>query len=148
MSERKRTSRCDTGAAISLVVHHTRAGLPGSSVASTIVWPLSVVRLVIKPGSMRTFAWLPGRSRVSNDVLAGGTGTMKEARPASTVSADAMSSETENGPGPLRMAACLCPSCNRSEEHTSELQSLAYLVCRLLLEKKKNNIRTEYTLSH
>src|SRR5687767_15450181 len=33
------------------------------------------------------------------------------------------------------------PSCStlfsRSEEHTSELQSLAYLVCRLLLEKKK-----------
>src|SRR5687767_15392588 len=27
----------------------------------------------------------------------------------------------------------------RSEEHTSELQSLAYLVCRLLLEKKKKN---------
>src|SRR2546423_8755472 len=26
----------------------------------------------------------------------------------------------------------------RSEEHTSELQSLAYLVCRLLLEKKKD----------
>src|SRR3712207_6914409 len=30
----------------------------------------------------------------------------------------------------------------RSEEHTSELQSRQYLVCRLLLEKKKNN----YTL--
>src|SRR2546423_4147159 len=30
------------------------------------------------------------------------------------------------------------PTCTvRSEEHTSELQSLAYLVCRLLLEKKK-----------
>src|SRR5687767_15340297 len=28
-------------------------------------------------------------------------------------------------------------SLQRSEEHTSELQSLAYLVCRLLLEKKK-----------
>src|SRR2546425_5968900 len=28
---------------------------------------------------------------------------------------------------------------DRSEEHTSELQSLAYLVCRLLLEKKKQN---------
>src|SRR2546425_7286791 len=27
----------------------------------------------------------------------------------------------------------------RSEEHTSELQSLAYLVCRLLLEKKRDN---------
>src|SRR2546425_4314548 len=30
------------------------------------------------------------------------------------------------------------PLVRRSEEHTSELQSLAYLVCRLLLEKKKN----------
>src|SRR3712207_7555793 len=30
-------------------------------------------------------------------------------------------------------------SFNRSEEHTSELQSRQYLVCRLLLEKKKNN---------
>src|SRR3712207_6975196 len=28
---------------------------------------------------------------------------------------------------------------NRSEEHTSELQSRQYLVCRLLLEKKKTN---------
>src|SRR5687767_15744690 len=32
----------------------------------------------------------------------------------------------------------------RSEEHTSELQSLAYLVCRLLLEKKKKN-KNSYT---
>src|SRR2546423_3011416 len=31
---------------------------------------------------------------------------------------------------------------HRSEEHTSELQSLAYLVCRLLLEKKKQHILT------
>src|SRR2546425_4668554 len=30
----------------------------------------------------------------------------------------------------------------RSEEHTSELQSLAYLVCRLLLEKKKRVLAT------
>src|SRR3712207_6996477 len=30
----------------------------------------------------------------------------------------------------------------RSEEHTSELQSRQYLVCRLLLEKKKKHIRT------
>src|SRR2546425_7980141 len=33
----------------------------------------------------------------------------------------------------------------RSEEHTSELQSLAYLVCRLLLEKKKNEITSATT---
>src|SRR3712207_7759448 len=32
----------------------------------------------------------------------------------------------------------------RSEEHTSELQSRQYLVCRLLLEKKKNDTRTNY----
>src|SRR3712207_8267279 len=34
-------------------------------------------------------------------------------------------------PGPRRFGVC------RSEEHTSELQSRQYLVCRLLLEKKK-----------
>src|SRR2546425_9204244 len=41
----------------------------------------------------------------------------------------------------LELVVCAAQIC-RSEEHTSELQSLAYLVCRLLLEKKKkdNNI--------
>src|SRR2546425_6093954 len=34
---------------------------------------------------------------------------------------------------------------DRSEEHTSELQSLAYLVCRLLLEKKKNKTNINLT---
>src|SRR5262249_26689836 len=44
---------------------------------------------------------------------------------------------------------------SRSEEHTSELQSLTNLVCRLLLEKKKNNkkrhhlnVRSETSISH
>ena len=32
----------------------------------------------------------------------------------------------------------------RSEEHTSELQSLAYLVCRLLLEKKKKTNKAKF----
>src|SRR3989441_3561438 len=36
----------------------------------------------------------------------------------------------------------------RSEEHTSELQSLAYLVCRLLLEKKKKKQSTERSLRY
>src|SRR5205823_12985087 len=57
-------------------------------------------------------------------------------------------------PGPLQRAfmdeqAAQCGYC-RSEEHTSELQSLAYLVCRLLLEKKKKkktqNTITQYKL--
>src|SRR3989441_6863338 len=44
----------------------------------------------------------------------------------------ALSTVTDREAGVLRMV--------RSEEHTSELQALAYLVCRLLLEKKKQNI--------
>src|SRR3712207_8695456 len=35
-------------------------------------------------------------------------------------------------------ASACAVDCRRSEEHTSELQSRQYLVCRLLLEKKKN----------
>src|SRR2546423_14102921 len=44
---------------------------------------------------------------------------------------------------PLRPGVRVPPGAGpvgRSEEHTSELQSLAYLVCRLLLEKKKEDI--------
>src|SRR2546422_3575989 len=36
---------------------------------------------------------------------------------------------------------------HRSEEHTSELQSRLHLVCRLLLEKKKNKIKTKIVIS-
>src|SRR5256885_9480451 len=38
--------------------------------------------------------------------------------------------------------------CPRSEEHTSELQSPCNLVCRLLLEKKKNNTLDDITSSY
>src|SRR2546425_3111949 len=38
------------------------------------------------------------------------------------------------------------PAADRSEEHTSELQSLAYLVCRLLLEKKKKRSHENTTV--
>src|SRR5438045_6759257 len=41
-------------------------------------------------------------------------------------------------PPARRRLLCMTPSRQRSEEHTSELQSLRHLVCRLLLEKKKN----------
>src|SRR2546426_6602118 len=40
--------------------------------------------------------------------------------------------------GRLRRRMVRRPVCDRSEEHTSELQSPCNLVCRLLLEKKKN----------
>src|SRR2546425_9555551 len=46
----------------------------------------------------------------------------------------------------LAPARLLRGQLERSEEHTSELQSLAYLVCRLLLEKKKKKeINYNYT---
>src|SRR5205823_8775523 len=48
-----------------------------------------------------------------------------------------------------------CPVCqgesvadSRSEEHTSELQSLAYLVCRLLLEKKKKKKKQQHIITN
>src|SRR3712207_7083675 len=50
-------------------------------------------------------------------------------------SAQANADETTN-------TATATTDTNRSEEHTSELQSRQYLVCRLLLEKKKNIINT------
>src|SRR2546425_9023365 len=43
-------------------------------------------------------------------------------------------------PGSPGGAGARCSWDPRSEEHTSELQSLAYLVCRLLLEKKKQSL--------
>src|SRR2546425_6458036 len=49
-------------------------------------------------------------------------------------------------PGTIPRRARRPPSAGgRSEEHTSELQSLAYLVCRLLLEKKKKERVTQTT---
>src|SRR3712207_8748166 len=42
--------------------------------------------------------------------------------------------------GEMAAAAQLLGAVARSEEHTSELQSRQYLVCRLMLEKKKNEM--------
>src|SRR5215217_8912597 len=54
---------------------------------------------------------------------------------AGRVSPAAASADRARGPGAARRGR------HRSEEHTSELQSRQYLVCRLLLEKKKQNQR-------
>src|SRR3712207_8474391 len=43
---------------------------------------------------------------------------------------------------PLRFGLATPGGPGRSEEHTSELQSRQYLVCRLLLEKKNNHLTT------
>src|SRR5687767_15757434 len=49
--------------------------------------------------------------------------------------------------GEASNSGCIVLS-SRSEEHTSELQSLAYLVCRLLLEKKNTQYSHYNCLSH
>src|SRR5437899_7728561 len=57
-------------------------------------------------------------------------------------SASTISASGEHSANPIWRANRSAPSPDwvcRSEEHTSELQSLRHLVCRLLLEKKKKN---------
>src|SRR2546425_3094760 len=58
-------------------------------------------------------------------------------RSGSTVTDAKNTREPNSGPSLAWSAAIFAVRRGRSEEHTSELQSLAYLVCRLLLEKKK-----------
>src|SRR5439155_11474605 len=58
--------------------------------------------------------------------------------PAQTIPTPGMSSTRGSGSILLRVTPFEL-TCSRSEEHTSELQSRGHLVCRLLLEKKKNN---------
>src|SRR5438270_13099662 len=67
------------------------------------------------------------RSRLANVAGSRGSGVWLEITPSTTAA-----SETVRPCGPT----------TRSEEHTSELQSQSNLVCRLLLEKKKNSIHT------
>src|SRR5258707_8342034 len=53
-----------------------------------------------------------------------------------------------NRPANPPAISCDTRQSRRSEEHTSELQSRQYLVCRLLLEKKKNSVVENSSLTH
>src|SRR5438045_6378360 len=75
--------------------------------------------------------------------------SLHDALPISRTYRTTASATARSSPGGLGIAASSRNSdsaslsgCTRSEEHTSELQSLRHLVCRLLLEKKKNNKQT------
>src|SRR3712207_8619420 len=64
---------------------------------------------------------------------------------ATSVAASPVSGPEGRGGLPLRVTPRRCSTIRiRSEEHTSELQSRQYLVCRLLLEKKKKNRSYNY----
>src|SRR3712207_8749810 len=70
------------------------------------------------------------RSAMTFVLLAAGCGTTNDGNRA-TVDSGAMEPAVQSGE-----TIGYTPADNRSEEHTSELQSRQYLVCRLLLEKK------------
>src|SRR3712207_8094850 len=67
------------------------------------------------------------------------TGPLRPAGSRDLAPGNGLGQATHRGGGRRRTAPLnrLCGSCSRSEEHTSELQSRQYLVCRLLLEKKQ-----------
>src|SRR2546425_7205011 len=80
-------------------------------------------------------------------VLTGERRRLREAEPAAAFATSlpiysVAEKQSANRPGlspnVAQILKCRCRS-RRSEEHTSELQSLAYLVCRLLLEKKNGD---------
>src|SRR3989441_8334474 len=85
--------------------------------------------------------WVCVRSRIDSGFLAPKRSLRKRAqrrRAARSLAISSkkslwMSKKNESRGAKLSMSS---PRAHRSEEHTSELQSLAYLVCRLLLEKK------------
>src|SRR5258708_27117642 len=65
----------------------------------------------------------------------------RASRPASAAAAQADDRPAALATGPRLRSGAGCRAQQRSEEHTSELQSPDHLVCRLLLEKKKKSIQ-------
>src|SRR5205809_2240188 len=91
----------------------------------------------------RRFARRPAGCCASDS--AWGTFACRDRRPAASASTPITSAPVAAGSGrcsstntrPVACSATAAVSVDRSEEHTSELQSRLHLVCRLLLEKKK-----------
>src|SRR5262245_64026271 len=83
---------------------------------------------------------MPSRASASARTVAGAS----ESSPTPPSAASVQPSTAASAPGVPRSSARACRTWRttprRSEEHTSELQSLRHLVCRLLLEKKKNKL--------
>src|SRR3712207_7236275 len=76
----------------------------------------------------------PGCSRAGRTPRARPAGSSRRPRPARWSARSRPAARAGGAPGDGARPA------RRSEEHTSELQSRQYLVCRLLLEKKKHNL--------
>src|SRR5258707_5539448 len=66
--------------------------------------------------------------------------SLHDALPILSLAQEPASPVSPSSKSALLIYCCWTSAINRSEEHTSELQSRQYLVCRLLLEKKKFEI--------
>src|SRR3712207_3409019 len=93
-------------------------------------------RMISTPSSKSEGRFLLLNPRVSNSCCTYPCPTPSTNRPPEIRSATAASSATRKG-WCIGRSSTFVPILIRSEEHTSELQSRQYLVCRLLLEKKK-----------
>src|SRR5687767_3017999 len=142
-------------------------------VTTSWAWPKSWLVRVIRPDACRrarsSRSWSSLSSKSSRSSVAAcsirrtlvamenlsesresSSDTSRPSRSESTASPNSASrSQSRRSSRPLRYQSRNAWGAPRSEEHTSELQSLAYLVCRLLLEKKKkkqkevNNIKKQ-----
>src|SRR3989441_1583999 len=106
-------------------------------------------RVPLAPGGGESTAWLGFASRRTSPSRARSAASRSSVRrPASwpsCASASITRSRACDGrrrQWPRASAPSVARPVPRSEEHTSELQSLAYIVCRLLLEKKKIDVQT------
>src|SRR3989441_307156 len=95
-------------------------------IAAVPLWPSLVAVIVAVPPATPVASPLPLTVAAAVLLLAHVTVRPVSVFPAASLVTAATCAVTKDAAG-------------RSEEHTSELQSLAYLVCRLLLEKKKKS---------
>src|SRR6267143_2431519 len=100
----------------------------------------TLVMIVGPPGVPTTICRLPALSSTIDGVMADSIRLL----PATALASPCTSPYMFGLPGAVAKSSISLLSRNRSEEHTSELQSQFHLVCRLLLEKKKKNILESY----
>src|SRR3712207_8019432 len=97
--------------------------------------------MIRRPPRSTLFPYTTLFRSVSGQKQEGGFSSANPPRAPSGLSTGLQPSGMTPGGGP---GASVGSTGTRSEEHTSELQSRQYLVCRLLLEKKKKPIDTLY----
>src|SRR3989441_8948597 len=106
--------------------------VPPVALHDTAISALSPV--AVKPTARKSSAWFCCRVTVCGD-----TTSCAMMEPRSVTGCSQLTTIVATATAATIATGSLSRASRRSEEHTSELQSLAYLVCRLLLEKKKNN---------